>query len=146
MYEKEATHIKTLLGDNCVEIHQMGSTAVPGLSAKPIIDILCVVQDLSECMKLKQYDYRFMGEFNIPCHYGFNRDTPLPKIHLHVVTPGNGFIGLNLCFRDALRNNEDLRLSYEALKQSLATDPDSQKFIGQWKNIHSVKMTLSKIL
>lgn len=138
-YTQEAKHLARILGENLLEIHHMGSTAVPGLSAKPIIDILCVVQDLSQCILLTDYNYKFMGEFHIPCHYGFNRKAPHPKINLHIVTPHHGFIALNLSFRDALRQNKDLRLTYDALKTDLAKDPASQKFLGQWK-----KYTLGK--
>lgn len=45
-YEEEAEKIREILGDNCLEIHHIGSTAVEGLKAKPIIDILPVVRDL----------------------------------------------------------------------------------------------------
>jgi GrpB-like predicted nucleotidyltransferase (UPF0157 family) len=46
LFEIEAGFIKNALGDNCIAIHHIGSTAVPGLSAKPIIDILPVVKDI----------------------------------------------------------------------------------------------------
>ena len=46
LFEIEAGFIKNALGDNCIAIHHIGSTAVPGLSAKPIIDIFPVVKDI----------------------------------------------------------------------------------------------------
>lgn len=48
MFEKEAGIIKNILGKNCVEIHHIGSTAVSGLAAKPIIDIMPVVRSLED--------------------------------------------------------------------------------------------------
>ena len=46
LFEEEAKLIKHALGANCIAIHQIGSTAVPGLSAKPVIDILPVVTNI----------------------------------------------------------------------------------------------------
>ncbi len=51
MFETEATAIKKILGDNCIAIHHIGSTSVPGLAAKPIIDIMPVVHNLEEVDK-----------------------------------------------------------------------------------------------
>lgn len=48
MFASEAELIKQALGNNCITIHHIGSTSVPGLSAKPIIDILPVVRDIQE--------------------------------------------------------------------------------------------------
>lgn len=47
-FSQEAQAIKACLGDNCIEIHHIGSTAVPGLAAKPVIDMLPVVLDVTE--------------------------------------------------------------------------------------------------
>ena len=46
-YQDEAAQLQAVLGDNCIAIHHIGSTAVPGLAAKPIIDIMPVVQSLA---------------------------------------------------------------------------------------------------
>lgn len=47
-FEQEAERIKKALGSNCIEIHHIGSTSVPGLAAKPIIDMIPVVLDISK--------------------------------------------------------------------------------------------------
>ena len=49
IFEIESENIKQALGDNCVAIHHVGSTAVPGLSSKPKIDIIAVVKDGKSC-------------------------------------------------------------------------------------------------
>lgn len=124
-YEKEALKIQHLLGNSFKEIHHIGSTAVPGLSAKDHIDIICVVDNLSDSLCLKQLGYVFKGEINVPLRYYYSKNTPDLKVNLHVITPGNGFIELNLCFRNYLRQNTDARLDYESLKIQLLQDPTS---------------------
>ncbi|MBH1989732.1 MAG: GNAT family N-acetyltransferase [Alphaproteobacteria bacterium] len=122
-FEDESNRIKNTLGDICHQVHHIGSTAVPGLSAKDTIDILCVVNDLSNSLVLQELGYVFKGELNIPLRYYFSKNTPTLKVNLHVVEPDHGFIHLNLCFRDYLRSNEKTRLDYEALKHRLIQDP-----------------------
>ena len=102
-FEFEATKIKEVLGGNCVSIYHVGSTAVPGLPAKPKIDIIAVVQrpvDAIKSLETIGYDYR--GEFNIPMHYGFSKREQI-SVNLHVYQQGNPEVELNLTFRDYLR-------------------------------------------
>lgn len=71
IYEKEAALIGQALGGNCLAIHHIGSTAVPGLAAKPKIDIIAVVQDpLLVRDQLEKIGIHYRGEYNIPLHYG----------------------------------------------------------------------------
>lgn len=66
-YEKESEKIKAILGENCVAIYHIGSTAVPGLAAKPIIDIMPVVRSLEKTdQKASEFEkegYEYLGEF-----------------------------------------------------------------------------------
>lgn len=68
-YEKESEKIKAILGENCVAIYHIGSTAVPGLAAKPIIDIMPVVRSLEKTdQKASEFEkegYEYLGEFGI---------------------------------------------------------------------------------
>ena len=70
LFEEEAELIRSILGDNCNAVHHIGSTAVEGLAAKPIIDIMPVVSDLAavdEAAELfKNAGYEYMGEFGMP--------------------------------------------------------------------------------
>ncbi|CDZ81906.1 dephospho-CoA kinase/protein folding accessory domain-containing protein [Candidatus Rubidus massiliensis] len=69
MFEAEAALIKQALGSNCLAVHHIGSTSIPGLSAKPIIDILPVVKNIlevdasTEAMENLGYDVK--GEYGI---------------------------------------------------------------------------------
>src|SRR5438552_10266127 len=74
LFELESAAIKKELGDNCVAIHHIGSTSVPGLAAKPKIDMIAVVRDPENLIeKLEMIGIQYRGEFNIPLHYGFSK-------------------------------------------------------------------------
>ena len=67
LFEAEADLIKQKLGDNFLEIHHVGSTSVPGLCAKPIIDIILVLRNSAESIApLESIGFKFRGEMNIP--------------------------------------------------------------------------------
>lgn len=145
IYAAEALRIQHTLGNNFCEIHHIGSTAIPGLSAKDHIDILCIVNNLSDSLCLNQLGYEFKGELNIPLRYYFSKSTKDLKVNLHAVNPGHGFIELNLCFRDYLRKNEAPRLAYENLKLQLLQDPASfERSNGGFANYTLQKDTFIK--
>ncbi len=125
IYEIEAEKIRDALGNNFLEIHHIGSTSVPGLSAKRDIDILCVISSLNKALALEKIDYIYKGEFNVPLRFAFSKNTFDSKVNLHVVEKDHGFIALNLAFRDYLRGHVDARIEYEELKRKLIEDPDS---------------------
>ncbi|OJW73564.1 MAG: GNAT family N-acetyltransferase [Candidatus Amoebophilus sp. 36-38] len=123
-FEIEAAKIKESLGDNCIAIYHIGSTSVPGLAAKPKIDIIVVVKDpASTITSLEAIGIQYKGEYNIPLHYGFSRRGDV-DLNLHVYEDGNPEIELNLCFRDYLRKNAVARDEYMALKQNLLQEED----------------------
>lgn len=104
-FEFESAAIKKVLGNNCVVIHHIGSTSVPGLTAKPKIDIIVVVRDpISVIEKLETIGIQYRGEFNIPLHYGFSKRGTV-DLNLHVYQEGHPEIELNLLFRDYLGTN-----------------------------------------
>lgn len=116
MFRKEAALLKKSLGDNFIDIHHIGSTSVPGLRAKPKIDILAVVKNLRDVIHL---GYRFRGEFNIPFHSCYTKRSEEIDVNLHVVEENSPEIELNLLFRDYLRNNNQAKEEYQALKMDL---------------------------
>lgn len=133
MFEEEAKLIQQELARHFLEVHHIGSTSVPGLTAKEDLDILCVVDNLRSSLQLQNADYIFKGEFNIPLRYFFSKNTSHSKVNLHVVERNHGFISLNLSFRDYLREHEEARLAYARLKQDLLQDPKSyQKIDGRF--------------
>lgn len=121
----ESNMIKTSLENDCLMIEHIGSTSIPGLSAKPIIDMLLVVSDPRKVInQLENLGYQHRGEYNIPLREYFCKEGGV-KVNLHVVPSAHGFIDLNLCFRDYLRINHLERLAYQELKYSLLRDPAS---------------------
>lgn len=127
LFESEEKLIQKALGDNCVEIHHVGSTAVPGLSAKPTIDIIAVVKNGADSiLQLPNAGYDYKGEWNIPFKYGFSKRGNV-KVNLHVFEENHPEIHLNLVFRDHLRNNPQSVSEYEQLKVDLLSRMDSFK-------------------
>lgn len=124
-FENEADSIKRVLGDNCIAIYHVGSTSVPGLSAKPRIDIIAVLADPKASMSaLESIGYEYRGEWNIPFKFGFRKRGKL-EVNLHVYEEGHPEIESNLLFRDYLRKNPKERDEYQSLKETLLKEPSS---------------------
>lgn len=125
MYEVEARIIKNILGDNCVAIHHIGSTAVPGLKAKPIIDIMPVVVDIqrvdSVAAEFEKSGYEYMGEFGMPGRRYLRKggDERTHQIHIFEVT-NQADINRHIAVRDYLRTHTEIAKQYGSLKAALA--------------------------
>ncbi len=111
------------LGDGIVAIEHAGSTAVPGLAAKPIIDILVGVRDLSvgeeSVRPMEALGYEYRGEAGVPGRFYFRKGNPRTH-HVHMVVHGGEFWESHIAFRDLLRTRGDLVEEYGALKRKLA--------------------------
>jgi GrpB-like predicted nucleotidyltransferase (UPF0157 family)/GNAT superfamily N-acetyltransferase len=133
MFNAEKAVIVAALGDNCLEIYHIGSTSVPGLAAKPKIDMIAVAKDRQGAIaSLETVGYAHKGEWNIPLKCGFTkRDQPV-EANLHVFFDKNHpEIELNLRFRDYLRINPDVRDAYAATKREILKDETSQQKVGK---------------
>jgi GrpB-like predicted nucleotidyltransferase (UPF0157 family) len=108
-----------------LQIEHIGSTSVPGLGAKPIIDVLLVVKDASDeatylpALEAAGYVLR-VREPDFDEHRMFR--TPEKHVHVHVFSEGSKEIARHLDFRDHLRTDEADRKRYEELKRKLATE------------------------
>ena len=105
-------------------IHHVGSTAVPGLAAKPVIDVLVGVEDLPSSRasfhQLAKLDYHYAPYRSEEMHW-FCKPSPAHRTHhLHMVPTASHRYRAELAFRDALRVRPDLAKRYEALKYELA--------------------------
>lgn len=128
-FEAEAARLRTIIpADLLIDIDHIGSTAVPGLPAKPIIDIQATVTDLEAARArlvapLEAAGYAFWAENPDTDRLFFVRGLPpaAPRRthHLHVMEAGHGALR-HLAFRDYLRGHPDVAGQYAALKQDLA--------------------------
>lgn len=117
-----------------VTVEHIGSTAVPGLTAKPVVDILLGAENLAAIesrigsLAMIGYEYITKYEHEFPLRRYFVKSSPLSnRMHLHAVEHGSSFWTDHLAFRDMLRSDSELRANYEALKIALATDPVQDK-------------------
>jgi GrpB-like predicted nucleotidyltransferase (UPF0157 family)/GNAT superfamily N-acetyltransferase len=124
LFAKEAEQIKKALGSNCAAIHHIGSTSVPGLMAKPVIDILPVVKDIEKVDQaseaMEALGYLAMGEYGIPFRRLFIKGGDVRTHNVHVFQEGNPEINRHLKFRDWLRTHSDDAKLYAKLKVELA--------------------------
>ena len=123
LFEQESNQIHSVLGSKALQIEHVGSTSIPGLCAKPIIDILLVVKDSADessyvpalaaagyVLQIREPDWFEHRLFKGP-------DT---DINLHVFSLGTSEIDRMLRFRDWLRTNDTDRDKYAQVKRSLA--------------------------
>jgi GrpB-like predicted nucleotidyltransferase (UPF0157 family) len=122
-FETHARVIADALGGSALRIEHVGSTSVPGLAAKPIIDVLVVVLDSADesayLLQLEAVGYVLrVREPDWNEHRMFR--TPEKDVHIHIYSAGCPEIRRNLTFRDRLRRNTDDRRRYEQTKRELA--------------------------
>jgi len=129
-FEREAARIRTALGPLALRIDHHGSTSVPGLAAKPVIDIqvsvasLDVIAPYVERLAAIGYqhmphpDDRFCPFLHRPHHWPHTH-------HVHLVTHGGDEERRTLAFRDYLRDHDETAREYERLKRRLAGESDA---------------------
>ena len=106
-------------------IEHVGSTAVPGLDAKPILDIAIAVPDLAVTVAriqapLAALGYGYKGEYGLPGREFFVKGEQQRTHHLHIVAAGSPHWEAWLRFRDTLRTHPEIADQYERVKQDLA--------------------------
>lgn len=138
MYEAEKARILEAAGHWLVDIHHVGSTSVPGLAAKPIIDIMPGIRSLADTPRIIEpmahlgYEYIPAYEDQLPERRYF-RKPPGPEsvnrrqFHVHVVETTSDFWRRHLAFRDYLRANPEASAEYAALKRRLAAEFGSDR-------------------
>lgn len=120
----EAERLRATLGAVLVRVHHIGSTAIPGIIAKPIIDLMPVVSDLAALDQhraaVKQLRYQWWGEYGLPGRRYCNLDDAQSGkrvFQLHFYAEGSPEIRRHLAFRDYLRSNPEIAAQYEAVKR-----------------------------
>jgi len=136
LYEKEKALILGAIGRNIVAVEHIGSTAVPGLGAKPIIDIMVAVHhlpDAIECIEpLKKIGHEYSAEQEalIPERRYFRKgpsDISNKHYHLHMVEQTSDFWEKHLLFRNCLRAHTNIAQQYYQLKKESAARHGSNR-------------------
>ena len=122
----QCSGLKQVLEDQTIDVQHVGSTAVPDLPAKPIIDIAVGLRseaDVAEIIaRLENMNYLYRGDTRESGGYLFVKETSpnIRSIHLHAVDYDGRQWRNYLLFRDALRQDKVIRQQYTSLKQTLA--------------------------
>ncbi|HEX2549752.1 MAG TPA: bifunctional GrpB family protein/GNAT family N-acetyltransferase [Gammaproteobacteria bacterium] len=124
LFAEESKRIQEALGENCIIIHHIGSTAVPGLSAKPIIDMVPVVKNIfivnDAVPAMEKIGYESRGEFGMLFRHFFVKRTPPQSFNIHVFEENNPDIDRHIQFRDWMRTHPDDKEAYQKIKINLA--------------------------
>jgi GrpB-like predicted nucleotidyltransferase (UPF0157 family) len=129
LFEEEKAKILSVIAKKVVAIEHVGSTAVQGLGAKPIIDIMVGIRHLSDAQgcigPLETIGYEYVPEYedSIPERRYFRKgpsNVPNKHYHLHMVEYGSDFWRRHLLFRDYLRAHPHAAEEYYRLKKELA--------------------------
>ena len=119
-----ANEIKSILQENCIQIHHIGSTAIPNIYAKPIVDVLPVVKDISLVDSLnhefEKLGYICMGEYGISGRRFYWKSKTKRTLNIHLFEKGAPELTRNLLFKDFMLKHDDYAQAYSLVKQSLA--------------------------
>ena len=126
-FEEEAVRLRRVLGDVLLDVRHVGSTAVPGLAAKPLIDVLLVVRDLPALDERNQamiaLGYLPAGALFVPDSRFFSKGPPEARTHhLHAYAPGHPEIDRHLALCAYLAAHPAQARRYADLKSALARD------------------------
>jgi GrpB-like predicted nucleotidyltransferase (UPF0157 family) len=140
-FAREEMRTRTALGSRAVGVHHVGSTSVPGLAAKPVVDIVLLVGDSADesayvpqleaagyVLQLREpewWEHRLLKDHN-------------PDVQIHVFTVGSSEVERMLLFRDRLRSHIEERDLYERIKRGLAA--------GQWVYIQDYADAKSSVV
>jgi len=125
-FQQEAERVSAAAGSNVVAVHHVGSTAIPAIYAKPIIDLLLVVRDLAALDErqpmMEALGYEARGEYGIPGRRFFRRDNEHgDRTHqIHAFEDGSPQIARHLAFRDYMIAHPEAAEAYSDLKRDLA--------------------------
>jgi GrpB-like predicted nucleotidyltransferase (UPF0157 family) len=125
LFAEESERFRAALGDAVVAVEHIGSTAVPGLAAKPVIDVLVGLRTTELTRKqieaMESLGYEYLGEYGIPGRLFFHKARPRSH-HVHAVLLGSDLWERHLAFRDFLRAHRAEAQRYGAFKRRLAAE------------------------
>jgi GrpB-like predicted nucleotidyltransferase (UPF0157 family) len=131
-YEAERDLLARVLAPHVVTIEHIGSTSVPGLAAKPIVDIAVAVRTMGALadlrIRLRGLDYRYGGEGRVPNRHFLAKPATSKtangdrRFNLHLTEAWGADYEAHILFRDYLRTHPEIRDAYSALKRQIAAE------------------------
>ena len=125
LYREEEGRIRAAVGHLIVDLQHIGSTAIPGIKAKPILDMMAGVTQLEKAIlckaPLEAIGYDYIADADIANDYVFGKGVARTH-YLHVVEYGGAKWINHLCFRDRLRSDPELAQAYGRLKEELSRE------------------------
>jgi GrpB-like predicted nucleotidyltransferase (UPF0157 family) len=134
-FEAEAKRVAAALGENVVAVHHIGSTSIPNIYAKPVVDLLVEVGDTTEVdgrgSAMESLGYEVMGEYGIPGRRYFRKDDRegVRTHNIHAFEAGSAEVERHLAFRDYMIAHPVDAQRYSELKRKLAEE-HPQSFDG----------------
>ena len=143
-FRDEAQNIRDIFGEEIIEIYHIGSTAIPGMSAKPIVDVMPVVKNIDVIdgfnAVMREKDYLPRGEYGLPGRrYFIKGNEQFRTHHIHIFQKGHPDIERHLAFRDYLYVYPGKAKEYQALKLRLV-----EKYKGNKKAYNNGKNAFIK--
>jgi GrpB-like predicted nucleotidyltransferase (UPF0157 family) len=140
--EAEAAALHAALGSCLLSVHHIGSTAIAGIHAKPVLDLLPVVTDLPALDerrdRIEALGYAWWGELGLPGRRYCAKDDPATKrrvVQAHAYAQGSAEITRHLAFRDYLRAKPEIAAAYDREKaRCRAPHPDDSHAYSDCKN------------
>jgi len=124
MFLRLRSSLSAALGDVAIAVEHVGSTAVPGLASKPILDVDVVVRSASDIVeairRLGEFGYQHVGDQGVTGREAFESPRDSCPHHLYVVVRGSDPLRNHIQFRDYLRTHPHRVMEYERLKHKLA--------------------------
>ena len=143
MFQKEAKFLKTIFGDEIIKCDHFGSTAVYGMKAKPVIDMMCIVKSIEKVdsynNQMEYLGYDIVGEWGITGRRLFRKGGEKRSHHIHFYQYDNPEIKRHLIFRDYLKSHPSEVAKYSRFKEELTQyydttshySPAKKKFVSE---------------
>jgi GrpB-like predicted nucleotidyltransferase (UPF0157 family) len=120
-FERLKSRVVAVLGNDVVDVEHIGSTAVPGLAAKPVVDLYVVVMDVDRASALlRTVGYEPEGELGVPGRVGLAWPEGEKRHHLYLCRPHDAGLESVVRFRDYMRTHDQEASEYGELKRELA--------------------------
>lgn len=147
LFRAEKERLFASLGNRILDVQHIGSTSIPSIPAKPILDIGVAVTNFEEAARciplLEQMGYTYKGENGIPRRHYFVKGEPRTH-HLHMLEIESAEWKNHLRFRDYLRRNSAIAQDYASLKQTLATQFATDREAYQNGKEHFIQAVLQQ--